>query len=147
PDLLKCIRAPECWISRAKGQTGHPAAGSFWTNVTGMTDARSIGLEAHFTGRLLWDGGGGYEDAREAFNAMVDCRPALIAQCRTREEVIEALAFARSRGLEVAVRGGGHSVAGLGTTEGGLVIDLRRMKSVSVNPTARTARVAGGATW
>jgi FAD/FMN-containing dehydrogenase len=112
-----------------------------------MTDAPSIGLEADFTGELLRQDDPGYEDARAIFNAMVDRRPALIAQCDTREDVISALAFARSRGLEVAVRGGGHSVAGSGVCEGGLVIDLRRMNTVSVDPSARTAAAGGGATW
>lgn len=78
---------------------------------------------------------------------MVDKHPALIAQCATTADVAAAVTFAREHDLEIAVRGGGHSVAGVGVTEGGLVIDLRHMNRVTVDADARTARVAGGATW
>lgn len=100
-----------------------------------------------FAGSVLAPDAPGYEAARAGFNSMIDRRPALIAQCVTENDVIAAIRFARERGLEIAVRSGGHSVAGASVSEGGLVIDLRRMNSVDVDPTARTARVAGGATW
>ena len=119
---------------------------------SGMTDATFDGLavgllEACFTGAVLTRGEPGYDDARAIFNSMIDRRPAVIAQCGNKDDVIAALRFACERGLEVAVRSGGHSVAGAGLSEGGIVIDLRRMSTVEVDPEARTARVAGGATW
>ncbi len=117
-----------------------------------MTDATSDGLEVGslregFGGSVLTPGEPGYDDARTIFNARIDRHPAVIAQCASKDDVVAALRFARERGLEIAVRGGGHSVAGAGLSEGGIVIDLRRMSSVEVDPAARTARVAGGATW
>ncbi len=98
-------------------------------------------------GELFADGDGGYEEARAIFNSMISKRPAAIVQCEGAGDVRAALAFARDNGLEVAVRGGGHSVAGACLTDGGLTIDLRRMNAVSVDPGARTATVQGGAAW
>ncbi len=76
---------------------------------------------------------------------MIDRRPALIAYCANREDVIEAVAFARTTGILTAVRGGGHNVAGGSLCDGGLVIDLSRMNGVTVYPKSRTARTEGGA--
>lgn len=104
-------------------------------------------LRASFGGTVLVPGEGGYEDARTIFNAMIDRRPAVIAQCVSVGDVVAALSHARERDLEVAVRSGGHSVAGAGVVDGGLVIDMRHMNSVEVDPDARTATVAGGAVW
>jgi FAD/FMN-containing dehydrogenase len=87
-----------------------------------------------------------YDEARAVYNSMVDKRPAVIARCAGPDDVVAALAYAREHGLEVAVRGGGHGVAGTALTDGGLVVDLARMQDVEVDPVARTARVAGGAT-
>jgi FAD/FMN-containing dehydrogenase len=98
-----------------------------------------------FTGEIILPGDQTYDEARTIFNAMIDRRPAVIAQCETVEDVSRAIRFGRELDLEVAVRGGGHSVAGMALTEG-LVIDLRRMNTASVNPEARTVTVAGGAT-
>src|SRR5262249_21505964 len=74
-------------------------------------------------------------------------RPALIARCLGTADVIEAVRFARMHGLELAVRGGGHSVAGKSVCEGGLVLDLSLMKGVHVDPERRTVRAQGGVTW
>jgi FAD/FMN-containing dehydrogenase len=87
-----------------------------------------------------------YNEARTIFNAMIDRLPGVIAQCAGVNDVVRAVQFGRKLGLEIAVRGGGHSVAGKSLTDGGLVIDLTRMNAVSVDPEARTASVAGGAT-
>lgn len=102
-------------------------------------------LRAGFTGQIIAPGDLGYDAARTVFNAMIDKRPAAIAQCETAADVAAAVRFGRDNGLEIAVRGGGHSVAGNSLAEGGLVVDLRRMNAVSVDPERRTATVAGGA--
>jgi FAD/FMN-containing dehydrogenase len=104
-------------------------------------------LREGFSGAVLEPQDAGYEDARSIFNSMIDRRPAVIAQCESPADVGAAIAHARERGLEVAVRGGGHSVAGASLTDGGLVVDMRRMNAVEVDPAARTATAAGGATW
>jgi FAD/FMN-containing dehydrogenase len=88
-----------------------------------------------------------YEDACTLFNAMVEKRPRHVARCSHPHQVAAALAFARTRGLRVAVRGGGHSVAGLSLVEDGLVIDVRGLSEVVVDPVHRVARIGGGATW
>lgn len=103
-------------------------------------------LRKGFTGDILLPEHPGYHEARQIFNERIDRRPGLIAQCAGVEDVVRAVGFGRDFDLEVAVRAGGHSVAGWGLTEG-IVIDLRRMNTVEVDPDTRTARVAGGATW
>ncbi|MFF3502862.1 FAD-binding oxidoreductase [Streptomyces sp. NPDC003247] len=91
-----------------------------------------------------WDVG--YDEARTVFNAMIDRRPAVIAQCVDEADVVRAVRFARDLDLKVAVRGGGHSVAGMAVNDNNLVVDLRHMRAVDVDPAARAVRVAGGAT-
>jgi FAD/FMN-containing dehydrogenase len=88
-----------------------------------------------------------YDETRKLFNAMVDRRPAVIARCSSPGEVAEALHHARTHNLDVAVRSGGHSVAGMSTNDDGLVVDVRPMKSIHVDPEAKTAKVGGGVTW
>jgi FAD/FMN-containing dehydrogenase len=88
-----------------------------------------------------------YDEVRQVYNGMIDKRPALIARCTDAGDVITAVTFARENGLLLAVRGGGHNGPGLGTCDGGLMIDLSLMKGVRVDPDARTVRVAGGCLW
>jgi FAD/FMN-containing dehydrogenase len=103
-------------------------------------------LRSRFTGEVLLPDHPDYDESRSIFNSMIDRRPAVIAQCAEVEDVVHAVHFGRELGLEIAVRGGGHSVAGKSLSDDGLVIDLRRMNQVSVDPEARTVTVAGGAT-
>ena len=98
-------------------------------------------------GGLIRPGDASYEEARTLFNSMIDKRPAAVAQCATTEDVVTALRFGQQYGLEIAVRAGGHSVAGMSLCEGGLVIDVRPMKHIEVDPARRTARVGAGCTW
>ncbi len=96
-------------------------------------------------GPLIQPGNPSYDDARAVYTAMIDKHPALIAQCANVADVIAAVTFARDQGLPLAIRSGGHSGAGLGSVDDGLVIDLSLMNGVRVDPEARTARVEAGA--
>ena len=98
-------------------------------------------------GRLIGPGDAGYDDTREIWNAAHDRRPALIARCAGVADVMRALELARSQDLVVAIRGGGHSIPGFSTCDGGMVIDLSPMKGVRVDPRARTVRAEAGLTW
>jgi FAD/FMN-containing dehydrogenase len=100
-----------------------------------------------FSGELLRPGDPGYDEARRVHNGMIDKRPALVARCRDAADVAAAVDLARDEGLELSVRGGGHNVAGTAVTDGGVMVDLSRMRFVEVDPTHRRARVGGGATW
>jgi FAD/FMN-containing dehydrogenase len=106
---------------------------------------REIG--SAFSGQLIGPEDAEYGDARSVYNGMIDRRPALIARCTGPEEVARMVAFARKRELLLAVRGGGHNGAGLGTCDEGVVIDLSPLNEVRVDPDARTVRVGGGCTW
>jgi FAD/FMN-containing dehydrogenase len=100
-----------------------------------------------FSGALLTPGDAGYDEARQVWNGAIDRHPALIARCATVADVVAALRHARERGLLVAVRGGGHGVAGLAVCDDGLVIDLSPMRGIAVDPAARTARAQAGVLW
>ncbi|MGY1636692.1 FAD-binding oxidoreductase [Geodermatophilus sp. SYSU D00742] len=113
-----------------------------------MTETLSGGIEAlraEVGGPVLVPGDGGYDEARSLWNAGIDRRPAVVVECTTAADVAAAVRFAQSEGLEIAVRGGAHSIPGLSSVDGGLVVDLRRMNAVTVDPTGRRARVQGGA--
>ena len=101
--------------------------------MSAVTEQELAGLEA-FAGDLLRPGEAGYDEARRVWNGLIDKRPALIARCLGEADITDAIAYARGAGLEISIRGGGHSVAGRCITEGGLMIDLSRMKGVYVDP-------------
>jgi FAD/FMN-containing dehydrogenase len=104
-------------------------------------------LTPSFAGTLLLPDAPGYDDARRVHNGFVDRRPALVARCRGVADVADAVRLARAQGLEIAVRGGGHNVAGRSTVDGGLMIDLALMREVHVDIAAGRARAGGGAIW
>jgi FAD/FMN-containing dehydrogenase len=104
-------------------------------------------LSPDFSGTLLVPGDPGYEEARKVHNGLVDRRPTVIAGCQSTQDVVRAVRYAQEQGLEIAVRGGGHNVAGRATVDGGMMIDLSGMKSIEVDPASRTARAQGGSTW
>jgi hypothetical protein len=101
-------------------------------------------FRSQLRGELIAPSDPGFEATRRVYNGMIDKRPALIARCVDVADVIAAVGFSRAQGLEVAVRGGGHNGAGSGVVDGGLVIDLSRMRGVRIDPDRRTAQVAGG---
>jgi len=103
-------------------------------------------FRSRIRGRVVDPGENGYDNARSVFNA-IDRRPGLIVQCEDMEHVMAAVAFVRDHDLLASIRGGGHGVSANAVCDGGLVIDLSRMKSVWVDPANRTARAQGGATW
>jgi FAD/FMN-containing dehydrogenase len=100
-----------------------------------------------FTGRLVRPADEGYDDFRRVHNGLVDKHPALIARCAGVADVVDAVKLARTLNLEVAVRGGGHNVAGHATIDQGLLIDLSMMKGIDVDARARTVRAQGGVLW
>ena len=104
-------------------------------------------FRAGFGGQALMPGDPDYDTSRSIWNGAIDRKPAVIALCATAQQVAEAIRFARSGGLEIAVRGGGHSYAGNSVCEGGLMIHLGSMNGVVVDPAARRAVCGGGATW
>jgi hypothetical protein len=104
-------------------------------------------LRAKFRGELIVPGDAGYDAARKVYNAMIDRRPALIVKCADVADVIAAVTLAREKNLLLAVRGGGHNGPGLGVCDGGLVIDLSRLRGIRVDQQSRSVRVEGGCLW
>jgi FAD/FMN-containing dehydrogenase len=114
-------------------------------------DTRTIGetekLADALRGDLIIPADPRYDQVRAVWNADIDRRPAMIARCADAADVSAAVTFAADRGLPIAVRGGGHSVAGKGLCDDGLVVDLSRMRAVTVDPSRRVVHVQGGALW
>ena len=104
-------------------------------------------LEDTLRGQLVRPADPGYDQARAVWNATHDKHPALIVRCAGTADVLRAVEFARTEGLEVAVRGGGHSIAGFSSSDGGIVIDLSPMKGIRVDPAGRRAVAQAGVTW
>jgi FAD/FMN-containing dehydrogenase len=105
------------------------------------------GLRESVRGEVIGPSDDAYDEARKVFNAMIDRRPAFVVRCTSTNDVIAAVNFARENELDLAVRGGGHSVPGFGTADDALVIDLAGMHDVQVDTERLTARAQGGATW
>src|SRR5688572_27720701 len=114
-----------------------------------MADVTAVvsALQALMAGEVITAADVSYDAARRVHNGLINRRPALIARCRGTADVQAAVRTARGHGLEIAVRGGGHNVAGNAVCDGGLVIDLSMMRGVHVDPRGRRARAQGGATW
>ena len=117
------------------------------TTVRALSEERLREFSARFQGDVVRPDSADYDSARQVWNGMIDRRPACIARCRSVEDVQNAIRFAKDNELPIAIRGGGHNAAGLGVCDAGMVIDLREMRDVSVDPARRTARAGGGATW
>jgi FAD/FMN-containing dehydrogenase len=109
--------------------------------------ALADGIQGTFSGDLYRPGDPGYEEARRVWNGMIDRRPALIGRPTDEAGVQQLVNLAREEGLPVAVRGGGHSISGLGTCDGGVVIDLGGLKTIEVDPAAKLVRAGGGVKW
>ena len=116
------------------------------TTVT-VRELDTTALAERVRGELIGPGDAGYDEARSLYNAMVDKHPALIVRCVDVADVIATIDFARDSGLPLAVRGGSHNPAGFGSVDGGVVVDLTRMKGIRVDPSAQLATVQGGCTW
>lgn len=105
------------------------------------------GLRSRVSGHLLAPGDTGFDEARAVWNAMIDRRPAAIVRASAVDDIAPTIALARERGPDLAVRGGGHNVAGNGTVEGGIVLDLGDLNAVTVDPASRTVRCRAGPRW
>jgi FAD/FMN-containing dehydrogenase len=112
-----------------------------------MTTATIEQIQMQVRGKVITPDDDNFDEARRVYNAMIDRRPAVVVQCANAGDVMTAVRYARDNHLDIAIRGGGHSVPGFGTVDGGLVIDLSGMRGVRVDPENRTARAEGGATW
>jgi FAD/FMN-containing dehydrogenase len=115
--------------------------------LAGLDTASLHELAAVVRGEPIVPGDRGYDEARAVYNGMVDKHPAVIVRCRDTADVVACVRFARKHEMEIAVRGGGHSAAGLGVGDGALIIDLSLLRSTTVDPTAHTVRVDAGCTW
>ncbi len=104
-------------------------------------------LRDQVRGEVVGPDSDAYDEARAVHNGMIDCRPAAIVRAMNVGDVMAAVNVARENGIDLAIRGGGHSAPGFGTVDGGIVVDFSRMRTVRVDPTAQTARADAGATW
>src|SRR5258706_13964357 len=142
---------------RFLGRDGRPGARlseetALMTTTGVNTDARALApellqtLRGSLRGTLCLPGEPGYDQARAIWNAMIDRKPTLIVRAAGAADVMQAVDFARTHRLTLAIKGGGHNIAGNACCDGGLMIDLSPMKSVRIDPVAKTARVEPGVT-
>src|ERR1044071_9518933 len=104
-------------------------------------------LRERTRGAVIASGDPAYDEARKVYNAMIDKHPRVVVRCENAGDVMATVAYATANELELAVRGGSHSVPGFGTVDDGVVCDLGATRAVRVDPVTRTARALGGATW
>lgn len=116
------------------------------TMTAGAVTELLDGLQSRLAGTLVRPADDAYDEARSVWNGMIDARPVAVARCASTDDVREVLQLTRETGLPLAVRGGGHNVAGFGTVDDGIVLDLSGLRSVDVDPTTRRVRAGGGAT-
>jgi FAD/FMN-containing dehydrogenase len=116
------------------------------TKTTVVEESVVAGLQSQLRGEVLQPGDESYDKARKVWNGMIDKKPALIVRCASADDVVAVVSFARENGILLAVRGGGHNVAGTAVADGGLVVDLSLMKGVQVDPERHTVRAEGGVT-
>ena len=115
------------------------------TTINPRTDLDTLARNSR--GTIVTPNHPAYDDARLVYNQDIDRHPAVILMCRDEADVVAGITYARERGLDVSIRGGRHNVAGFGTNDGGVVLDLRQMNSVHIDPKTKIAWVGGGATW
>ena len=116
------------------------------TKTTVVEESVVAGLQSQLRGEVLQPGDESYDKARKVWNGMIYKKPALIVRCASADDVVAVVSFARENGILLAVRGGGHNVAGTAVADGGLVVDLSPMKGVQVDPERHTVRAEGGVT-
>jgi FAD/FMN-containing dehydrogenase len=117
-----------------------------WTDSRGTDQQTKVKIDG-LRGRLITASDADYDIARAVWNGAIDRRPRLIARCLGTADVVATVRYAREHDLEIAIRGGGHNVAGSAVCDGGIVIDLSAMRAVRVDPTGRRTWVQGGALW
>lgn len=119
------------------------------TTISGKTlrETAIQQLSSTIRGDVIKPGTPTYDDARRVYNGMIDRNPAVVVRAADVDDVITTVRFARKHDQDLSIRGGGHNVAGFGTNDGGVVLDLSQLRSVEVDPDAHTARAGGGATW
>jgi FAD/FMN-containing dehydrogenase len=141
-------RAHDASLARSSGATEEYTMAIQTDTLTEALPERAIRtLEERLRGEVVRPGDAGYDQARRVWNAAVDRHPALVVRPREVGDVVQAVDFARTNNLPLAVRGGGHSAAGYGTVDGGLVVDFSAMKRLDVDPERRVALARPGLTW
>jgi FAD/FMN-containing dehydrogenase len=115
--------------------------------MTTMAKPTIEGVRERARGQVITPSDDGYEGARKVYNGMIDRRPSVVIRAVDVADVMAGVDYARENGLDLAVRGGAHSVPGFGTCDGGVVIDLSPMRGVRVDPNRKTARAGGGTLW
>src|SRR6516164_7832478 len=146
--LIVKTRTGEIWRICQRQRHNRIISSSWQRGGNAMTVIPDVGvLKSTFGGTLLQSGDPGYDNARRVFNAMIDRRPGLVAQCRSPSDVALIVNFARKHESLLAVRSAGHNVAGFAVCDGGIVIDLSPMKGITVDAAARSVRAEAGCTW